>query len=214
MIFWKQQEGVEDKLQRYFGHCDACFDQFEVAFSYYLEHGIDEHFASQVDKTHQIESNADDLRREIEHLLYGKALLPESRGDILGLLETYDRLPNIAETILFVVQSQHMVLPDDLRPELKKLCDVNLKTYRILRQAVELLMTNPKATLGATKEVDQLESESDQLERALITQIFQRKEDNGTKILWKELVLLIGEISDRAERVADRIGLVAIKRQI
>ena len=46
-------------------------------------------------------------------------------------------------------------------------------------------------------------------------QIFDNPEiDTGQKLLLKDMILLIGGISDRAEAVADRIGIVAIKRQI
>ena len=74
-----------------------------------------EDFDEAVSKVHRLEAACDDLRREIEYLLYGKALLPESRGDLLGLLETFDRLPNIAETVAFLFSCQKMLLPADLR---------------------------------------------------------------------------------------------------
>ncbi|MEK0368345.1 MAG: DUF47 family protein, partial [Nitrosopumilus sp.] len=45
-------------------------------------------------------------RREIEISLYEKALIPESRGDILGLLEAVDRIPNKAESVAFQMQTE------------------------------------------------------------------------------------------------------------
>jgi predicted phosphate transport protein (TIGR00153 family) len=155
------------------------------------------------------------MRREIELTLYGKALLPESRGDLLGLLETFDKLPNMAETVLFVLFCQKTMIPKDLLPAYKQLIDVNLQAYYLTRKAVDDLMHNPRATLHATKEVDEKESESDRLERDLICRLFEKTElSPGYKLLLKEIILLIGSISDRAETVADRIGIVAIKRQI
>jgi uncharacterized protein Yka (UPF0111/DUF47 family) len=47
-----------------------------------------------------------------------------------------------------------------------------------------------------------------------VRDIFKRDDDTGVKLLYKEYVILIGNISDRAEKVADRIGIIAIKRQI
>ena len=77
-----------------------------------------------------------------------------------------------------------------------------------------MLMTNPKAALHATKDVEHRESDSDNLERKMIRAIFERSDSTGDKMLYKEIVLLIGEISDRAEKVADRVAITAIKRQI
>lgn len=214
MMLWKRQESVENKLERYFDDADTCFARMNKAWEVYFDKGLGSEFEEAVNYTHAAESQADDIRREIELLLYGRALLPESRGDILGLLETYDGLPNIAETVVFVVFSQRMVLPEQFVPGIKNLIRVNTEAYALARKTVDALMTNPKATLATTKEVDQKESESDRVERQLICDIFDSDLEMGAKLLYKELVILIGEISDRAQKVADRIGIIAIKRQI
>jgi predicted phosphate transport protein (TIGR00153 family) len=141
-------------------------------------------------------------------------LLPESRGDLLGLLETFDKLPNIAETVAFLFSCQSMVLPVDLHPAYKDLLMVNVDAYKLARRTVDTVMTNPKATLHVTKDVEHKESESDRLERDLIREIYSRDISMGEKLALKEAVLLIGKISDRAESLADRVAIIAIKRQI
>jgi len=214
VFFWKKRDNIQKMLEGYFEQCDLCFKLFEAALATYAETGLGDAFAESVDKTHEAESAADDLRREIELTLYGKALLPESRGDLLGLLESFDRLPNIVETVLFAIKCQKVRIPPALLPDYKRLADINLQAYYLVRKAVEALLDNPKTTLHATKEVDDKESDSDRAERKLIYRIFESDVDVGTKILLKELVLLIGSISDRAETTADRIGIIAIKRQI
>jgi len=214
-FFWKKQVNVEKMIDQYFAQCDACFELFEKAFDVYVEGGPTQAFEQATENVHKAESSADDLRRDIEHTLYGRALLPESRGDILGLLEAFDRLPNMAETVLQVIHCQRTVIPQDLLMAYKRLVEINVQSYTLARKAVDALVSNPKATLHTTKEVDEKESESDRAERRIICDIFDKQElDNGTKILLKEVVLLIGSISDRAEGVADRIGIIAIKRQI
>ncbi len=213
-LFWKKQEKIEEMMAQYFERCDKCFEMFEKAYGVYMEMGQGEAFEAAVVAASKAESSADDLRRDIEYTLYGKALLPESRGDILGLLETFDTLPNMAETVLYSLRCQRIKIPDELQADFQKLVDVNLQAYYLVRKAVDNLMNNPRVTLHSTKDVDTKESESDNLERDIICKIFCSDVDMGTKILFKDLALLIGEISDRAEKVADRIGIVAIKRQI
>ena len=213
-MFWGKTQRVETMLSDYFDRCDGCFEQFERAFEIYFTEGPQERFDKAVEDVHRAEAASDDLRREIEYLLYGKALLPESRGDLLGLLETFDKLPNIAETVAFLFSCQRMVLPEVLHPAYKELLRVNGESYRLARRTVDTVMTNPKATLNATKDVEQKESESDRLERELIRRIYSLDTDMGEKLALKEAVLLIGTISDRAERLADRVAIIAIKRQI
>lgn len=214
MLFWKREEQVEEMMQRYFDECDRCFDFAKTAFETYFAHGPRGKLEEEIIAVHRVESSADDLRRDIELLLYGKALLPESRGDILGILETYDRLPNCVETAIWAIATQGTVFPDELVPKVKELVTANFDAYRLARKAIDALFTNPRATLHTTKEVDHKESASDRLERVLIRAIFDMEVDTGKKMELKEIVLLIGDIADRAENLADRIGLVAIKRQI
>ncbi len=214
MMFWNRTEKVRSMIDQYFECCDRCFDVFQQAFDTYVATGLGPEFDSGVRETHDAESEADDLRREIELTLYGRALLPESRGDILGLLESFDRIPNTAESVLQTIQMQSLEVPRDLLEDFEELVGLNRKTYDRIRKAVETLLENPKTTLYATKEVEDRESASDRAEQRLIGRIFDRSMDIGTKLMLKELVFLIGRISDMAETTADRIGIVAIKRQI
>ena len=213
-MFWDKPHRVEQMLPDYFDRCDSCYAQLEQAFEIYFREGPEETFHDAVRKINHLEGDCDDLRREIEYLLYGKALLPESRGDLLGLLETYDKLPNIAETVAFLFSCQRMILPQDLHAAYKDLLQVNIEAYQMARRTVDTVMTNPKATLHVTKDVEHKESESDRLERSLIREIYGRDIAMGEKLSLKEAVLLIGKLSDRAESLADRVAIMAIKRQI
>ncbi|MCK5342029.1 MAG: DUF47 family protein, partial [Candidatus Heimdallarchaeota archaeon] len=60
-----------------------------------------EKFDRSLKKIRGLERRADKLRRDIEAQLYLETLIPESRGDVLGLLETTDVVINtIKETIV------------------------------------------------------------------------------------------------------------------
>lgn len=215
MLFFRRKAKVEDRLSAYFERCDECVSRFEKALEIYFSQGHGDAFAQSVGACHQAESQADDIRREIEHTLYGKALLPDSRGDLLGIIESFDRMPNVCSGILFGMLCQRTLVPEDLTDSIQQLASLNVEAYRLTRHCVASLFSNPKQTLGDAKAVDAKESESDRLERALIQRIFATEGgDTGKKILMRDLVLQIGDISDRAEDSADRIGIVAIKRQI
>ena len=81
-------------------------------------------------------------------------------------------------------------------------------------EAVLGLFYQKKDVSELTERVDEKESKSDRIERALITGIFSTKMDTSEKILLKEIVVNTGEISDQAENVADRLTLALIKRRI
>ena len=213
-FFWKKQTDIKKMIDEYLNTVDSCMLQFRQSMMRYLVSGCTQEFAWEVEETHRYESSADDLRRKIQMTLYGKALLPDSRGDLLLLLEFYDRIPSAAEDALFLTKVLCLEIHEDMLEDLEKLIEVNVEAYRRVRESMNSLFENPNETLYQTRGVDAKESESDRIERSLIERIFKSDMDTGTKMLMRELVMLIGQISDQAENTADRIGIVAIKRQI
>jgi predicted phosphate transport protein (TIGR00153 family) len=213
-LLWRRQEKIEKKFERYFSHCDKCFQLFEKALNTYFELGLGTAFDSDTQNTQDAESEADDLRRDIEFTLYGKALLPESRGDMLRLIENFDHLPGIAETTLYTICCQRMQIPEAFVGVFKELFKINIEAYYLARKAVDNLFNNPRVTLHTTKEVEQKESQSDTKEREVICQVFDSGMRTGDMILYRDLVALIGSISDQAESTADSIAIIAIKRQV
>ena len=214
VFFWKKQADVRQMIDEYLNTVDICMERFHDSMARFLVTGCTQEFDHEVEEVHKFESMADDLRRKIQMTLYGKALLPDSRGDLLVLLEFYDRIPGAAEEALFLTQVLCLAIPAEMLDDVHKLVDVNVEAYRRVRESMNTLFDNPNETLYQTRGVDAKESESDRLERTLIRKGFRSDMEVGEKMLFKELVQLIGRISDQAENTADRIGIVAIKRQI
>ena len=65
---------------------------FKIAIKVYLNEGYTEEFEHKLQDVHKMESDADHLRRAIETKLYAQTLIPDSRGDVLGLIENLDQL--------------------------------------------------------------------------------------------------------------------------
>ncbi len=213
-ILHKEEKKVQQKMVDYVRMVDSCIESFKISIMHFFENGHGQAFEESVVKTHECESRSDDLRREIELTLYGKSLLPESRGDILGLLETADRIPNQAESVLSTIDDQKIDVPARFIPAFIRLVMVNLQAYTLVRRALFLLFTKPKETLELSRQVDRAESESDREQRKLIRDIFSSELDTGSKILLRDLVSKIGAISDRCENLADRVAVATIKRRI
>lgn len=214
MFGHKASRKVEEKITEYLDSAKQCMECCKSSMDVFFANGQTEAFDDLVRSAHRFESKSDDLRREIEHLLYGKALLPESRGDILGLLETFDKIPNAAETVLFLLQTQRTIVPQNLATRFEALVVVNLQAFQLAYRAMCILFDKPEGTIELTRQIDRLESESDQEERRLITTIFSSDFDLAEKIILRDIVAAIGAISDRCENLADRAAIVTIKRKI
>lgn len=213
MIFWKKQKQVQQAVEEYLSEAEKCLDEFARAMEVFFTDGLSDEFESLVSRTCSQESVADRKRREIEATMYGKALIPESRGDILGMLESIDLVPNKAESVLHQIWLQNMSIPPELVEDVKMLVVANCQAFELLAEAAKKMFTDISAVVPAIDSVTAKEGESDVIERRLIKWMFDSDIDKADRILLKELVLEIGAISDRAENAADRLRIIAIKQQ-
>ena len=210
---WKKEKTVIDRIKAYLDQVDRCRRHFRLCIEKLVLEPENQENLAIIEEVHRSESKADDLRRSIELQLYERALIPESRGDVLGLLETMDAIPGMFQSLCYQFLLEKIVFPEQFRERYLHLVDLNLKSYDTVRHAVLGLFFS-KDVKDQTDLVDSLESESDYAERALIRDIFSSKMDKADKILLKEIVINTGDISDQAETVKDRLILAIIKRKI
>ncbi len=213
MFFWRKERQVAQSIEEYLQETEGCLSSFREAMEVLLAEGLSERFEQLVERTHQLEHASDTKRRAIEAEMYDKALIPESRGDVLGMLEALDLVPNKCESALYQVWTQSMTIPGTFAEQFGRLVEANIHAYTELTRTMRALFGRIKLVVEGADRVAEMESESDELERELIKTIFDADMDTAEKILLKELVLEIGSISDRAENAADRLRNIAVKRQ-
>ncbi len=211
--FSKQQK-VQSRIDQYNEQVMVCLDAFRDTFNNCCSHLDREQSKDSYEIVHTSERKADDLRRELEDMMYTEAVFPESRGDILGLVEAMDKVPNQAESTVRMVLNQHIELPDWLCPKLMKLADVSHQSARTMIDGVEKVFSNYIDATVTVGKIDLLESEADRREEALIDDIFSSDLPDLQKILLRDLVTHISAIADRTENVGDRIRLMVAKRSV
>ena len=113
-MFLKKTKKLETQIDEYLDLVIKGGLIFKLGIKCYFD-GQHEDFENHLKDLRKIEERADDLRRNIEIKLYTRTLIPESRGDVLGLLESCDKALNITtETLL-----EFSVEIPNLFPELK-----------------------------------------------------------------------------------------------
>ena len=215
MFSWRKGHVVTKMVDQYVGKAEECLTLWRQAFEEYLRNGFTAEFGNLVDQTHVAESECDDIRRNVEASLYERALIPESRGDIAFLLEAVDRIPSKADQIVHIVQLESLAMPPSLADRYSRLVELNCECFSCLAQAVRLLFTDMARVPQLALEIDKKESAADKLERELIRAVFA---DAGIapdqRILLRDLVLEIDEVSDRSEHASDRLTIMTMKRMV
>lgn len=173
-----------------------------------------EDFEFLIIQTHKFESKADDIREEIKSMMYGKALIPESRGDIMELLEEIDRIPYHFERILYMIQTQKLTIPELIIPDVQELIGLSTECCDLLVRQVIALFKKNESIRELLTTIDTHESHCDHIQRQIITKVFDSGTDPFLKLQIKELIEQIGKIADQSDRVSKRINILNIKRRV
>jgi predicted phosphate transport protein (TIGR00153 family) len=214
-FLFKKEHRIESLIYAYLDNIKLSQESFANALRECFLHGEKcENFAFYLQQTHKYESKADDVRQEINDLMYGKALIPDSRGDIMGLLAALDLIPHLFENILYMIQTQRLHLPEILKVDLQALLDLCLETCDLLYRQTEALFKKGGRVRKLVKTIDTNESHCDHFERTLITKLFDSDIDPFLKLQLKDLIVEIGEIANQADQVSKRINIISMKRRV
>jgi len=211
-FLFKKQQQVESLIYSYLDNLRMTQKRFSEALNVCLKDSSCGDFDFLAQQTHKFESKADDINEEIKALMYGKALIPESRGDIMRLLEETDKIPRLLELILFTIRTQRLVIPRFIIPDIEELIEVSLRSCDLMLGQVEALFKRGEGIRGLISDIDYNESQCDHIEWRIITKIFESDIDPFQKLQLKELTVCMGKISDQADLVAKRINIISMKR--
>ena len=213
-FFFKRQLKIESLIHSYLSNLKMSQQSFDEALNTCLEDGVCDHFDFLTEQTHKFESKADDIREEINTLMYGKALIPESRGDIMGLLEALDQIPRLFEVILYMINTQRLVIPDFVSLDVKELTEVSLESCDLMIKQIEALFKKTAGIEALVSTIDHNESHCDHIERRSITRIFDSDLDPFEKLQLKEMIVHMGDISDQVDRVSKQVNILSMKRRV
>lgn len=213
-FLFKKENRVEVLIFEYMDTLKLIQESFLDAINSCLEdHKCDE-FEFLITQTHKHESRADDIRDEINNLMYSKALIPDSRGDIMRLIESIDMIPHLFERVLFVMQTERVSIPDFISLDVKELIRISLECCDLLSKQMTLYLKQKLGIRAILSTIDTNESHCDHIERRIITKIFGSDLDPFIKLQLKELIVTMGDISDQADRVSKRINIINMKRRV
>ena len=182
-----------------------------------VEHYLDERtndFGNRLNEIERLESKADELRREIETRLYMETLLPESRGDVLGLLESIDRVINRCEESLQDFSVEQPTFLPELIDDFRELVVETVSCIDSMIMAARAYFRDPKAVRDHIARVRYHEQESDKIGEKIRRGVFASTLQLAEKIHHRDFAMRIDHIADAAEDVCDRLAIANIKRSL
>jgi len=160
------------------------------------------------------ETKADEVRRKAEMEMYTGAFLPNFRGDLLGIIESLDKIANKAEAVADEIELQNLRIPAELFENFESLAKKSLETFQALKDAAKEMFEDFESASQKITDTEKFEHEADEIERETIRKIFSLDISLAEKIQLKKLVHRIADISDTSEDVSDRIQIILYKRKV
>ncbi len=162
----------------------------------------------------KLEAQADKLSKEVESHLYSHSLIPEHRGDVLGLLENSDNIIDTAKTSLYQFSVEQPTVPEQFHDSFRKLSEAGFEAVEAVMVSARAFFNDVKTVKDNLYKVHHFEKEADGISDRLKRSIFASDLELAHKIHLRYFALNVERLSDRAEEVADRLAIYAIKRTI
>ena len=186
---------------------------FKEGLNLYLS-GKEDEFNERLNIIKILEERADGLRQDIEAQLYVQTLIPESRGDVLGLLENMDNIIDFSKAIMFDFFVEKPDVPELLHERMKKLAETAVDSTQALAQSTRSYFYDVNTVKDNLHKVTFFENESDHIAEKAKREIFELDIDLSRKLHLKNFIVSIDTISDIAENISNRLSIAALKRII
>lgn len=186
---------------------------FKLGMQRYLERDLTA-FEEKLHHVNEIESRADELRREIQRRLYIETLIPESRADVLELLEQTDEILNACDGAMWQLDIEKPEFEEELRGDFANLAESVAESVEALVRALRDFFRGSESLTDDMHKVGFYESEADKIGHKLLGAIFSSDIDLSRKNQLRSVVLHIDNIADLAEDVSDKLAIFALKRAI
>lgn len=174
-----------------------------------------ESFGKKIEDIIQIEHEGDALRRDLEETLYLQTLIPESRGDVLELLENMDALLDRFKGALWKFNIERPQVSKELIDDFKELIGIVVEAVEAIVRSSRAFFKDISLVADHIHKVPYWESQSDKIASKLQQTIFRQEAFSlSEKLQLRDFVKHIDKIADRAEDVSDKLRIYVIKRSL
>ncbi len=162
------------------------------------------------------EKEADLKLEAIKYNLYAYMLIPDSRGDVLELLNDLDDIVDTTKQILLQMSIEKPQIPAEMVDDFKIMTKTSLKAVDELIKATRAYFKEIKLVGNYVNKVYFYEKEADKLEADAKRQIFNSDmvTDLSQKIHLRYFVDKSALLSDKSEEIAKNLMVYTSKREI
>lgn len=215
MRILKNKIGIEKQIDDFLDQVSRSSLIFKQGAKAYLQQD-QEDFQRKLEEIAMVEHRGDELRRNIEIYLYSKTLIPESRGDVLELLENLDAsLLDRFKGALWRFEIERPEINQAFQHDFLQLVNCSVEASEAIVLSSRAFFKDIDSVANHLDKVSYWESESDKVATRLQISIFRTEELRlSHRMQMRDFARHIDKIADKAEDVADRLNIYVIKRSL
>jgi len=210
-MFLRNTKKLENQIDEYLDLVIKGGLIFKLGLKCYLESQTKE-FDNYLKELRSIEEKADDLRRDIEIKLYTRTLIPEARGDVLGLLESCDKVLNATAETLLEFSVEIPFIPKGLKNDFIQIAEHSISCLENTVCGIRSYFKNIDAVRDYITKVQFFNREANKMAEKIKRAIFRTDKHLSMKIHVRYFSYHIEKIAEEAEDVCDRLSIATIKR--
>jgi predicted phosphate transport protein (TIGR00153 family) len=214
LTLFRRTKALETQIDEFLDKLSESAIVFRRAVEIYLAEGATAEFEDRLNQVNDLESQADRLRRSVETQLYAETLIPDSRGDVLGLIENLDSVINLCEGGLWAFSIETPDIPAEFHADYRALTEQVINTVESLVLGSRAFFRNIEAVPDHMHKVIFYEKEADKLSTKLKKAIFATDLPLSHKAHLRNFVVHIDNLANKSEDVADRLSIYTIKRTV
>ncbi len=211
---FKNRTGIEKEIDSFLNLASESGLIFNQGIDAFLGNNLDA-FSEHLSHVVETEKEADTLRLSIEDLLYRKTLIPESRGDVLELIERMDALLGRFKGVLFRIEIERPDIKPQFHDSLKNLSNCVIQAVEAATLSLRSYFKDISQATDHIHKIAFWETEADKASTSLQKAIFNNNELGlDLKMQLRDLVRSIDKIADHAEDLGDTLAIYVIKRSL
>lgn len=187
-----------------------------------FKHGVDAYLKGNIDSFEKkleditaVEHRGDALRRNLEEQLYTQTLIPESRGDVLELLESMDGLLDRFKGALWRFEIERPDIYPELHDDIRELATCAVESVEAMVLSTRAFFKDISAVADHLHKVAHWETQSDKVSTRIQKYVFRKKDLHlSYRMQLRDFIRHMDKIADRAEDVADKLRIYVIKRSL
>lgn len=216
ILFFSKSEQIKELIGNHTDVVMKCFTQYEMAMQAVLDNVSLDKLEVYTNQIRSFETQADEVRHQIIRNLLEGGLLLDSRKSLMRMIEGVDEVADIAEIIIQEIYIQNIQIPEFMHKAIIEISQVTRKQLLLLIESVKKIVDKYKVNelSKVILEIEGLESEVDVIQQGITKELFTKDIPLAEKLQLKEIVSLVGSMSDKIEDISDLIEIIMMARKV